>query len=89
MIRFNAALRKGDIDEALSRMQSFLAGMPNDLENKTDKHYQTIIYLISPCWATIFAQKRNQRSDVRMPCAGHRIQYMSSNSRLTALRKQP
>ena len=46
MIRFNAALKKGDIDEALSRMQSFLAGMPNDLENKTEKHYQTIIYLI-------------------------------------------
>lgn len=46
VIRFNAALRKGDIDEALSRMQSFLAGMPNDLENKTEKHYQTIIYLI-------------------------------------------
>ena len=46
VIRFNAALRKGDVDEALSRMQSFLAGMPNDLENKTEKHYQTIIYLI-------------------------------------------
>jgi len=46
VIRFNAALRKGDIDEALYRMQSFLAGMPNDLENKTEKHYQTIIYLI-------------------------------------------
>ena len=46
VLRFNAALRKGDVDEALSRMQSFLAGMPNDLENKTEKHYQTIIYLI-------------------------------------------
>ena len=29
-----------------NRMQSFLAAMPNDLENKTEKHYQTIIYLI-------------------------------------------
>lgn len=46
VIRFNAALRKGDIDEALLRMQSFLSGMPNDLENKMEKHYQTIIYLI-------------------------------------------
>ena len=27
-------------------MKSFLAGIPNDLENKTEKHYQTIIYLI-------------------------------------------
>ncbi len=46
VIRFNAALKNGDIDAALSRMQSFLAAMPNDLENKTEKHYQTIIYLI-------------------------------------------
>ena len=46
VIRFNAALRKGNVEEALSRMQSFLAAMPNDLENKTEKHYQTIIYLI-------------------------------------------
>lgn len=46
VIRFNAALRKGNVEEALSRMQAFLAAMPNDLENKTEKHYQTIIYLI-------------------------------------------
>ncbi len=46
VIRFNAALKRGDIDGALTLMQSFLAGMPNDLENKTEKHYQTIIYLI-------------------------------------------
>lgn len=46
VIRFNAALRKGNVEEALSLMQSFLAAMPNDLENKTEKHYQTIIYLI-------------------------------------------
>ena len=46
VIRFNAALRKGNVEEALSRMQSFLAAMPNDLENMTEKHYQTIIYLI-------------------------------------------
>jgi len=27
-------------------MQSFLAGIPYDLENKSEKHFQTIIYLI-------------------------------------------
>ena len=27
-------------------MQSFLAGIPYDLENKTEKHFQTIIYLV-------------------------------------------
>ena len=27
-------------------MQTYLSSIPNDLENKTEKHYQTIIYLI-------------------------------------------
>jgi len=27
-------------------MQSFMAGIPYDLENKTEKHFQTIIYLV-------------------------------------------
>ena len=44
--RFFSAMRENDIDSALSLMQSYLAGIPNDLENKTEKHYQTIIYLI-------------------------------------------
>ena len=39
-------MKENDIDSALSLMQSYLAGIPNDLENKTEKHYQTIIYLI-------------------------------------------
>ena len=44
--RFFSAMRENDIDSALSLMQSYLAGIPNDLENKTEKHYQTIFYLI-------------------------------------------
>ena len=39
-------MRENDIDSALSLMQSYLAGIPNDLENKSEKHFQTIIYLI-------------------------------------------
>ena len=46
VLRFNKALRNGDIDSALERLQSFMAGIPYDLENKTEKHYQTIIYLV-------------------------------------------
>ncbi len=46
VLRFNKALRNGDIDNALGRLQSFMAGIPYDLENKTEKHYQTIIYLV-------------------------------------------
>ncbi len=46
VLQFNRALKDNDIDAALSRMQSFLAGIPYDLENKSEKHFQTIIYLI-------------------------------------------
>ena len=46
ILKFNKALKEKDIDSALTLMQAFLAGIPNDLENKTEKHYQTIIYLI-------------------------------------------
>ena len=35
-----------NIDLAMEKLQAYLAGIPNDLENKTEKHYQTIIYLI-------------------------------------------
>ncbi len=44
--KFFAAMYYGDIDKALTLMQSFLAGIPYDLENKSEKHFQTIIYLI-------------------------------------------
>ncbi len=44
--QFFTAMDNGDIDNALGRLQSFMAGIPYDLENKTEKHYQTIIYLV-------------------------------------------
>ena len=44
--KFYAAMYHHDIDKALTLMQSYLAGIPYDLENKSEKHFQTIIYLI-------------------------------------------
>ena len=44
--QFFTAMDNGDINEALTLLQSFMAGIPYDLENKTEKHYQTIIYLV-------------------------------------------
>ena len=46
VLQFNKALKNNDINGALERMKSFLAGIPYDLENKSEKHFQTIIYLI-------------------------------------------
>ena len=44
--KFYAAMYGHDIAKALALMQSYLAGIPYDLENKSEKHFQTIIYLI-------------------------------------------
>ena len=46
VLQFNRALKNNDINGALERMQSFLAGIPYNLENKSEKHFQTIIHLI-------------------------------------------
>lgn len=46
VVSFIRDLRKGDIEGCLERTRSFFASIPNDLENKTEKHYQTIFYLL-------------------------------------------
>lgn len=43
---FYAAMDSGNIDLAMEKLKAYLAGIPYDLENKTEKHFQTIIYLI-------------------------------------------
>lgn len=45
VVSFIRDLLKGDIESCLERTRSFFAS-PNDLENKTEKHYQTIFYLL-------------------------------------------
>lgn len=46
IVSFLRDLMKGDIESCLQRTQAFFASIPNDLENKTEKHYQTIFYLL-------------------------------------------
>ena len=46
IVSFIRDLRKGDIESCLERTRSFFASIPNDLDNKTEKHYQTIFYLL-------------------------------------------
>jgi len=38
-------LRIGHLEECLERLKSFFASIPNKLNNKEEKHYQTIFYL--------------------------------------------
>ena len=46
IMTFIEDLMKGDIESCLERTRSFFASIPYDLENKTEKHYQTIFYLL-------------------------------------------
>ncbi|MDR2424529.1 MAG: ATP-binding protein, partial [Prevotellaceae bacterium] len=39
-------LRVGDVDAFMNRIRAFFACIPNELNNKTEKHYQTIFYLL-------------------------------------------
>lgn len=39
-------LEDGNIENCLIRMQSFFASIPYDLENKSEKHYHTIFYIL-------------------------------------------
>lgn len=45
-VEFIKDLMRGDIESCLERTRSFFAEIPYDLENKTEKHYQTIFYLL-------------------------------------------
>lgn len=46
VVSFIKDLRVGKLTECLERMRAFFASIPNDLENKQEKHYQTIFYLL-------------------------------------------
>ena len=46
IVSFLQDLMKGDIESCLERTRSFFASIPHDLENKTEKHFQTIFYLL-------------------------------------------
>ena len=45
LLGFCKAVYRGDIEEALEHMRTYMATIPYDLENHTEKHYQTIFYL--------------------------------------------
>lgn len=45
VVSFIKDLRVGKLDECLERLKSFFASIPNKLDNKKEKHYQTIFYL--------------------------------------------
>ena len=39
-------LRTGDVDGFLTRLRAFFAGIPYELNDKTERHYQMVFYLV-------------------------------------------
>ncbi|MBQ5540848.1 MAG: PD-(D/E)XK nuclease domain-containing protein, partial [Bacteroidales bacterium] len=46
MKQFYFALKAGQIDEAFTYLKDFLSEIPNILNNKEEKHFQTILYVM-------------------------------------------
>ncbi len=46
LLGFCKAVYRGDIEAALEHMRTYMATIPYDLENRTEKHFQTIFYLM-------------------------------------------
>ena len=46
LLGFCKAVYRNDIEDALEHMRTYLATIPYDLENHTEKHFQTIFYLM-------------------------------------------
>jgi hypothetical protein len=43
--KFIDDLQAGNVENFMIRLKAFFAGIPYDLDNKTEKHYQTVFYL--------------------------------------------
>ena len=39
-------LRSGDVDAFMERLRVFFAGMPYDLSDNTERHYQAVFYVV-------------------------------------------
>lgn len=44
--KFTAELEAGDVDAFLTRLRAFFAGVPYELNDRTERHYQTIFYIV-------------------------------------------
>lgn len=44
--KMSRSLKQKDLDGFLTQLQDFMAAIPYTLDNKTEKHYQTILYVV-------------------------------------------
>jgi hypothetical protein len=44
--KFSEELEAGDVDAFLTRLRAFFEGIPYDLNDRTERHYQVVFYLV-------------------------------------------
>ena len=44
--KFSQELRAGDVDAFMERLRAFFAGVPYELNDETERHYQIIFYIV-------------------------------------------
>ena len=67
MCDFYFALKAGKIDEAFELLKDFFLQIPNVLNNKNEKHFQTVIYVLFR-WLGFYTQSEVNTSKGRLDC---------------------
>ena len=67
MCDFYFALKAGKIDEAFELLKEFFVQIPNVLNNKNEKHFQTVIYVLFR-WLGFYTQSEVNTSKGRLDC---------------------
>jgi hypothetical protein len=67
MQRFYFALKSGRVDEAFELLKEFFVQIPNVLNNKNEKHFQTVIYVLFR-WLGFYTQSEVNTSKGRLDC---------------------
>ncbi len=67
MQKFYFALKSGRIDEAFELLKEFFVQIPNVLNNKNEKHFQTVIYVLFR-WLGFYTQSEVNTSKGRLDC---------------------
>ncbi|MBR6112805.1 MAG: ATP-binding protein [Paludibacteraceae bacterium] len=67
MQKFYFALKAGRIDDAFELLKEFFLQIPNVLNNKNEKHFQTVIYVLFR-WLGFYTQSEVNTSKGRLDC---------------------
>ena len=67
MQKFYFALKSGKIDDAFILLREFFRQIPNVLNNKNEKHFQTVIYVLFR-WLGFYTQVEVNTSKGRLDC---------------------